>query len=690
MQKKLREAEERAEHKCAEESLKASENKYRTLVENLPQKIFLKDKNSVYVSCNENYARDLKIKSDEITGKTDYDFYPEELAEKYRADDKKIMESGKTEEIEEKYIKDEQEFIVYTVRTPVQDEKGNIIGILGIFWDITERKRMEEALKGSYEFIKTVLDNINDAISIIDVHDLRIVAVNRAFLKESGLEEKDIIGKKCHEITHHRHDRCTPPDDICPLTDAVKAGEPKVVEHVHYSKDGEKIYVEVSALPIKDNNGNVIQVVHVSRDITERKRTEDMLLQGQEEMKILNESIEITNMALDKERNELQIAIDGISLYIQQVVAKKDLSVRCSNPNLKRCYEIMQCAKKDCPCYGKEEMRCWQVAGTYCGGKVQGVFAEKFGNCVECPVFKFATSDPVYQIGEHFNNMMHILDLKNRELENAYTQLKAAQSQILQQEKMASIGQLAAGVAHEINNPIGFISSNLGTLDKYVIRLSEFIDAQSEFIEALNVKEALEKLKERRKKLKLDYITQDIKELINESLEGAERVKKIVQDLKSFSRVDEADYKHADINECLESTINIVWNELKYKVTLRKEYGDIPMTKCNPGQLNQVFMNILVNAAQAIEKQGEIIVKTWHDNGYINVSISDTGCGIPEDKLSKIFDPFFTTKEAGKGTGLGLSITYDIVKKHNGEITVQSEVGKGTTFNVLIPVVEGR
>ena len=195
-------------------------------------------------------------------------------------------------------------------------------------------------------------------------------------------------------------------------------------------------------------------------------------------------------------------------------------------------------------------------------------------------------------------------------------------------------------------------------------------------------------LEEIRNKLKLDYVLNDITPLIEESLNGAARVTRIVQNLKSFSRVDHAEYTAADINECIESTLNIVWNELKYKSTVEKEYGELPLTKCYPQQLNQVFMNLLVNAAQAIEKEGIIKIKTWSADGAIHISISDTGAGIPEEKINKIFDPFYTTKEVGKGTGLGLSISYDIVKKHNGEIHVRSEIGTGTEFLIHIPVVK--
>ncbi len=278
------------------------------------------------------------------------------------------------------------------------------------------------------------------------------------------------------------------------------------------------------------------------------------------------------------------------------------------------------------------------------------------------------------------------LEKTQQELKDAYDELKSAQSQMLQKEKMASIGQLAAGVAHEINNPMGFIASNISSLGRYTKKIIEFVDAQDEAIVSAELPELSKELQEKRRKLKLDFILEDIDQLIEESLDGADRVKNIVQNLKSFSRVDEADHQSADINECIESTLNIVWNELKYKATVTKDYGELPMTSCYPQQLNQVFMNLLVNAAQAIEKEGEITIRTWNGDGHVNISISDTGEGIPQDKLDKVFEPFYTTKPVGKGTGLGLSITYDIIKKHNGELSVNSVVGQGTTFDLKIPV----
>ena len=285
-------------------------------------------------------------------------------------------------------------------------------------------------------------------------------------------------------------------------------------------------------------------------------------------------------------------------------------------------------------------------------------------------------------------NAAEELTRKNLRLNETLAALKRSQAKVLHQEKMASIGQLAAGVAHEINNPIGFINSNLSTLGKYLSRLSGFLAAQSDCIAAGAPPEQVESVRRQQAGLKIDYIVKDLEDLVRESLEGAERVRSIVADLKSFSRVDESEFKQADLNECLRSTINIVWNEIKYKATLKKELGEIPRTRCYPQQMNQVFMNLLVNAAHAIEQQGVITVRSREEDGYVCVTVADTGQGIPEANLNRIFEPFFTTKEVGKGTGLGLSITYDIVKKHNGEITVQSELGKGTVFTVRIPVVE--
>ncbi len=278
------------------------------------------------------------------------------------------------------------------------------------------------------------------------------------------------------------------------------------------------------------------------------------------------------------------------------------------------------------------------------------------------------------------------LNRTTRELEKALTELGEAQSQIYQKEKMASIGQLAAGVAHEINNPMGFITSNLGALDKYVGRLTEYISAVDQALQQCDDATVDIPVQEARKRLKIDRILDDAHQLIAESQDGAERVRRIVQDLKSFSRVDQAETALVDLNESLETTINMAWNELKYVAELQRDFGDIPEVRCFPQQLNQVFLNLLVNAAHALgETRGVITVKTEQEGAWVLVSVSDTGCGMSEEVQRRIFEPFFTTKEVGKGTGLGLSISYDIIKKHGGTLEVASDLGRGSTFMVRLP-----
>ncbi len=272
------------------------------------------------------------------------------------------------------------------------------------------------------------------------------------------------------------------------------------------------------------------------------------------------------------------------------------------------------------------------------------------------------------------------------ELESAYEQLKSTQSQMLQQEKMASVGQLAAGVAHEINNPMGFISSNLGTLQRYQKKLSSYLNQLEEWLEQNTSTDLVAQQKELKKKDKINFILEDIADLVEESSEGALRVREIVQNLKSFSRVDQKEFFKADLNDCLDSTISIAMNEIKYKATIEKDFGEIPLLSCYPQQLNQVFLNILVNAAQAIKGSGIIKLKTWAEESFVVISISDNGAGIPADIQEKIFDPFFTTKPVGDGTGLGMSISYEIIKKHKGNITVDSQVGQGTTFTIKLPI----
>ena len=266
---------------------------------------------------------------------------------------------------------------------------------------------------------------------------------------------------------------------------------------------------------------------------------------------------------------------------------------------------------------------------------------------------------------------------------------KLLEAQLVQSEKLASIGELAAGVAHEINNPMGFISSNLGTLGEYIEDLTGLLSAYA-LLQASSDDDRdgiAKQIRKKEEELDLDFVMEDVGNLLSESKEGAARVRKIVQNLREFSHVDREEMMKADINAGVESTLNIAWNEIKYKAEVEKDYGDLPPVSCHSQELNQVIMNILVNAVQAIEEKGVIRIKTFVDGDDACISIADNGCGMPEEVKAKIFDPFYTTKEVGRGTGLGLNLASTIVGKHNGTIEVDSTVGEGTNFTIRIPLL---
>lgn len=277
---------------------------------------------------------------------------------------------------------------------------------------------------------------------------------------------------------------------------------------------------------------------------------------------------------------------------------------------------------------------------------------------------------------------------RNSDLHDLNAKLSMAQEHLVQSEKLASIGQLAAGVAHEINNPIGYIFSNFGTLEKYLADLFQILDAYENAENGYSDAQTLQDLKSLRDDIELEFLKEDIPTLMRESKEGIIRVRKIVQDLKDFSHVDtNQDWQFANLNQGIDSTLNVVNNELKYKADVIKEYGDLPQVQCMPSQINQVVMNLVVNAAHAIGlDRGKITVRTGLTGDTVWFEVADTGSGIPKEVLPRIFDPFYTTKPVGKGTGLGLSLSYGIIQKHHGGITVQTVPGQGTTFRVTLPI----
>ncbi|MEK7332610.1 MAG: ATP-binding protein, partial [Nitrospirota bacterium] len=266
-------------------------------------------------------------------------------------------------------------------------------------------------------------------------------------------------------------------------------------------------------------------------------------------------------------------------------------------------------------------------------------------------------------------------------------ELRRAHAGMLQQEKMAAIGQLAAGVAHEINNPLGFISSNINTFSKYVARLKDMVAFYNASLEDSRVPESVRKSSRQKwEELKLDFISSDIEDLIKQSLEGTERVKKIVSDLKGFSHIDEGTEAVVDINTEIDRTLNVLTHEIPEGAEIIKDYHPLPGFKCNPALVCQVFLNIILNAIQARKLTLKLFISTGYNNSRIAVRFSDNGRGIPEEIRSRIFEPFYTTKDVGKGTGMGLTAAYETITGYGGTIEVESRPEEGATFTITLPV----
>jgi two-component system NtrC family sensor kinase len=502
--------------------------------------------------------------------------------------------------------------------------------------------------------------------------------VNPKFTQTTGYTAEEAIGQNPRVLKSGEMSA----DGYTELWTRITSGKEWRGEFHNRRKDGTFYWEFASISPLLNKDGKITGYLAVKEDITERKAIEAELVKSRLELEAKHGELEQLFGQVEHAKREWEQTLDHLRDFVLLTDAE---------------YRILRCNKLLSDATGKpiDELvgADWYELITDAGfkfvtfnGTTGEIFNPNSGRYYDIAIYSIEDNAVVTGYVISLNDTTD-LRATTQELKKAYRELKEAQLQIFQQEKMASIGQLAAGVAHEINNPMGFISSNLSTLNKYIDRLAEFIAAGDRSLLASSGELEAEKLNKVRKQLKIDYIMDDARQLIAESQDGAGRVRRIVQDLKSFSRIDQPESAFINLNEAIETTINIAWNEIKYVATINKEFGDIPHVKCYPQQLNQVFLNLLVNAAHALgENQGVITVRTWREEEDVFVSVSDSGCGIPDEIRQKIFEPFFTTKEVGKGTGLGLSISYDIVQKHGGKITVESEVGRGTTFTVTLPI----
>ncbi len=709
------------DRKQAEEALKQAEAKYRSIFENATEGIFQTAPDGRYLSANPALARIYGYDSpSELIAKcSTKNLY----ADRTRGADfiAEISKNGSLKEFESCVFRRDGSttWISENVRE-VRSEGGELLYHEGSVAEIADRKQAESALLQNEAKWRSLILNSSDIITILDASG-RIVYESPSVETVLGYEPEELVGQLALDLIH--------PDDLpSVISDLEKLianpGDPIALEGRFRRADGSWCFLEAVGINLLADPA-VSGIVVNSRDMTARRQAEYRL------SKINECFLGFTTDAADNIQRLTSLAgelLGGSSAIYSRV-----------DSGLLRAIATWQ-TPPDYPSVDRAEGHvCTDVCHK---GSDRAVVIPDLQNTIygeiDPAVIRYQLQSYLGQavrLGDNYVGAVCVVNTesiapteadckligiiagaigveeeraagaardrqKSRELQTALRDLQQTQMQLVQTEKMSSLGQVLAGIAHEINNPVGFVAGNLCHVRGYVLDLLEIVQVYRE--EYPNPPAKIQKQAE---DIDLEFLAEDLPKLLNSMHTGCERIVEIIQTLRNFSRTDEAKFKPADIHEGLESTLLMLNSRLKAKAHWRgieviKEYGELPKIPCHPGQLNQVFMNILANAMDALEESSipanktadstfpTITIKTETiDNKSIRIRIKDNGPGIPEDNIVRLFDPFFTTKPVGKGTGLGLSISHQIVvKKHNGKFQCLSEPGKGTEFIIELPI----
>ncbi len=558
--------------------------------------------------------------------------------------------------------------------------------------------------------LRQIIDGAPIASLVIDAEH-RVTHWNGACERMTGVARQQVIGTREAWRAFYEHERPLLADLLVDGVDIktilghyhgstwVSADIPGGIEAEAFFRrfGGSGHWLYFTAAPLRDAEGKVIGAVETLQNVTERHRAQEELLRHRFELEQLvqQRSAELAATARELERFVAN-ATQGVAYSAAGVIQKV-------NRAMADLFGYTQARMQGMP--GPQV--CLNAEDYAELGRLAGIVLPHGEPLRHEMWMRHADGHPIWvQIDAHVADpddpgvgtwwmlqdrteiraAQQQLQARFEELRETNRKLEEAQNKLLQQDRMASIGQLAAGVAHEINNPVGFVGSNFNTLRQYVESLLALVGAGDELAAAPQDAGAAARLARLREEVELDYLREDLPQLLDECADGLGRVKKIVQDLKDFSRVDQSDWHEADLNAGLESTLNVVRHEVKYRADVVKRLAPLPPVTCLAAQLNQVFMNLIVNAAQALGDHGTITLSTGTQEGWAWVQVDDTGCGMSDEVRRRIFEPFYTTKEVGKGTGLGLSLSFSIVQRHHGTIQVRSAPGVGSSFRVWVPI----
>lgn len=581
------------------------------------------------------------------------------------------------------------------IAAPIKDDKGAVTSVVEMSEEITERVMAEEEIRR----LSLAVDQSPGLVMITGM-DNKITYVNAKFIELTGYTAAEVIGRTPHEcVGSGIHSE----DFYSEIWRCANAGREWRGEICNRRKNGELFWALASISPVKNAVGEVAYYLSIQQDITEQKEMEEALRVSRDTLALAAELAHLGPWHFRVDKQCFEFNDEFYAVYATDTAREG----RFKTPEE---YAGDFCHPDDAWLVGNEVQRALESPGCY-STQIEHRIIRRDGQvrtiAVRINIVKDADGKPLLWYGANQDiteqkETQRALEERNAELREALQKLRETQAHLIQHEKMAGIGQLAAGVAHEINNPLSFVVSNFDTLQKYVGRVAEMVAAYRELNgrvreeEAAPLRDLVDRIEALERKTRLDYILGDIKPLFAETGEGVERVANIVRALLLFSRADHQEvFEDYDLNAGIRNTLTVARNELKYAAMVEEQLGELPHIEAVGGRVNQVLLNVLLNAAQAIrgkqsEAPGVIRIRSWRDGDSVYCSIEDNGTGIPEEIRKDIFNPFFTTKPVGQGTGLGLSISYDIVVNgHNGSISVDSEVGSGAMFTIRLPIKQG-
>ena len=636
--------------------------------------------------------------------------HPDDLATDLAHFERLLRDESDYYSMEKRFIRPDRSVVhAYIAVRAVRQTDRRIRFFAAIVEDISERKKSEHELERALLLTQQFLDNLPGTAYVKD-ENLRVLMANKAFKNMLNMDPATMIGKSNQELF---------PGDFGIKLDAddrqvLENGNTAMINESHGGRFFESIKFVIHATEEKRMLGGI------TIDVTERQRLierqtatlkiselggtlpeKEFLEQGLEMIKRQTLSpigfIHFVNE--DQESIELVCwspeTLDVASAGYGEIFPLTAAGVWADGVRLKTISyhnDFSSTAMADGEAAGHapparllsvpiiEEGKVRMIVGV---GNKDSEYDEIDGTTV------LTLGNDLWRIVRRVRAESSLLK-SLAELKALNNRLDDTNNKLLQSEKLASLGQLAAGVAHEINNPIGYVSSNLNSLSGYVDDLLAICTAYESAEKSLSrsMPQVFQQANQLKSESDYNFIVGDIRHLLDESTEGLEHVRKIVQDLKDFSRVGSTGWQWANLHRGLESTLNIVWSEIKYKAEVDREYGDLPEVFCIPSQINQVFMNLLTNAAQAIKSSGHIMLRSGRETHTVWVEIKDDGTGIAPENLNHIFEPFYTTKPVGQGTGLGLSLSWGIIQRHHGKIEVNSTPGEGTCFRITLPITQ--